>query len=948
MGSVASLKLYPNRERGIAIALPVLGTAMGTLYKVLYHRIFRSVSMPVKQSGDLDLLPISVGILHSCSGTMAMSELALIDAEKMAISEINQDGGILGRQILPIVEDGASQAEIFAQKAQKLIQQDQVATLFGCWTSSSRKAVVPVLEAHNALLWYPLQYEGLETSPNVFYTGSCPNQQVQPAVQWLLENRGKRFFLLGSDYVFPRTVNKIITTDLHRLRGELIQETYVPLGSVAFGNIIDQIQTLKPDVVFSTLNGDSNLAFYQQYHAAGLRPEQIPIMAISIAEGELQTIGAIAAGHYASWTYFQSLEYPHNQAFVQNFQARYGATRVTSDPIEAAYLQVYLWKQAVETAQSFEVDAVRQAAIGQTFDAPGGTVRVERNQHLWKQCRIGKIQPDGQFQTVYEIEDANRPLPWLGIEHLETDLSPLILDLLGEVPQVIQYSCIAAEKSRDLEAANKQLQRTQDQLRDSERQFRKLTQRQELLKRTLSSQIRASLDLDTILPIAVKEIRELLQLDQCEFCWRDGTAPSVQVQPFYQAHTNGLPDLNPHYTQMDWAWLHQALGPKPLLVIDQADTVPPLTTSDHHRLTEQGVKSLLATRVQPRSGPHGYLVCTRYHESRRWKRHEIELLEDIASQLAIAIEQATLYDQSRNAARQAIEQAETLEQTLSNLRQTQTQLIQSEKLSSLGQLVAGVAHEINNPVNFIQGNLPYAEAYMADLMELVALYRKRYPVPDADIQAKAEDIDLDFLIKDLPKLISSMKLGTHRICEIVKSLRTFSRLDEAAIKEVDLHEGLESTLTILHNRLKSKPDRVEILVERDYGKLPLVECFASQLNQVFMNLISNAIDALEDQLAASPLSETAQPCIRIQTTVPKANFVAIHIIDNGTGMSGKVSDRIFDPFYTTKPPGRGTGLGLSISHQIVTEKHSGQIQCFSTPGKGTEFVITLPTCSASL
>ena len=898
--------------------------------------------MPVVPSGSQDLPPIPVGILHSCSGTMAISELALIDAETMAIAEINQAGGVLSRQILPIVEDGASQAEIFAQKAQKLIQQDQVVTLFGCWTSSSRKAVLPVLEAHNALLWYPLQYEGLETSPHIFYTGTCPNQQVQPAVQWLLEHKGKRFFLLGSDYVFPRTVNKIITADLHRLKGELLQETYMPLGDVEFGEIIAQIQALQPDVVFSTLNGDSNLAFYQQYHAAGLTPAQIPIMAMSIAEGELQTIGQIAAGHYASWTYFQSLAHPRNQAFVQNFQARYGANRVTSDPIEAAYLQVYLWKQAVEAAQSFAVDAVRQAAIGQTFDAPGSTVRVEPNQHLWKPCRIGQIQPNGQFQTVYDTGDPIQPLPWLGIEHLETDLSPLMLDLLGEVPQAIQYSCVAAEKSRDLETANQQLQQTQDQLRTSEQQFRKLTQRQELLKRTLSSQIRDSLDLDTILPIAVKEVRELLQLDRCEFFWCGGTAPSPQVRPVYAAHPGLPPDPDPQHPTINPALLHQALTQQAVLVVDQAATTTALSPPQRQQLTAQRVKSLLATEVQPRSGSHGYLVCTHTHDPHRWRRHEIELLEDIASQLAIAIEQATLYDQSRNAAQQAIDQAAALERTLRDLRQTQAQLIQSEKLSSLGQLVAGVAHEINNPVNFISGNLTHTEDYVIDLMALLALYQQRYPVPDAAIQAKAQEIDLDFVADDLPRVIKSMQAGTERICDIVKSLRTFSRLDEAAIKEVDIHEGLESTLTILRNRLKGKPGRDEIRVERDYGPLPPVECFASQLNQVFMNLLSNAIDAVETQRATLPPDAPAQSTIRIQTTVPKANVVAIHIADSGTGMPEAVRDRIFDPFYTTKPPGQGTGLGLSISHQIVTEKHSGHIECFSTPGQGTEFVITLP------
>jgi two-component system NtrC family sensor kinase len=898
--------------------------------------------MPADPSGSPGLLPISVGILHSCSGTMAISEMALIDAEKMAIAEINQAGGVLGRQIWPIVEDGASRPEIFAQKAQKLIQQDQVATLFGCWTSSSRKAVLPILEAHNALLWYPLQYEGLETSPHVFYTGSCPNQQVQPAVQWLLDNKGRRFFLLGSDYVFPRTANKIIKADLHRLNGELLQETYVPLGSVDFGEVIAQIQALQPDVIFSTLNGDSNLAFYQQYHAAGLTPAQMPIMAVSIAEGELQTIGAIAAGHYASWTYFQSLEHPRNQAFVQNFQRHYGATRVTSDPIEAAYLQVYLWKQAVETAQSFAVDAVRQAAIGQRFDAPGSTVRVEPNQHLWKPCRIGQIQPDGQFQTIYDTGEPIQPLPWLGIERLETELSPLILDLLGEVPQAIQYSCVAEDKSRALEASNQQLQRTQDQLRASERQFRKLTQRQELLKRTLSSQIRASLDVNTLLQIAVKEVWELLQLDQCQFFWRDGTAPSPEVQPVYTAHQGLPPDRPPQPCHGDLALLHQALAQQSVLVVDQTATTAALSPAHRQQLTAQGVQSLLATEVQPRSGSHGYLVCTHRHEPHRWKRHEIELLEDIANQLAIAIEQATLYDQSRQAAQQAINQAATLERTLSDLRRTQTHLIQSEKLSGLGQLVAGVAHEINNPVNFISGNLAHTEDYITDLMELMALYQERYPVPDAAIQAKAKEIDLDFVTDDLPRVIQSMKVGTDRICTIVKSLRTFSRLDEAAIKEVDLHDGLESTLTILSNRLKGKPGRGEIVIQRDYGPLPLVECFASQLNQVFMNLISNAIDALEEHLNDPRSPDDFQPAIQIRTTVPQANLIAIHIADNGTGIPPAVRDRIFDPFYTTKAPGKGTGLGLSISHQIVTEKHHGQLQCVSTPHQGTEFVITLP------
>ena len=298
----------------------------------------------------------------------------------------------------------------------------------------------------------------------------------------------------------------------------------------------------------------------------------------------------------------------------------------------------------------------------------------------------------------------------------------------------------------------------------------------------------------------------------------------------------------------------------------------------------------------------------------------------------------------RRSETQLREKATQLELTLQELRQTQAQVVQSEKMSSLGQLVAGVAHEINNPVNFIFGNITHAGDYTQDLIHLLELYQQHYPNPTPEIQAETEAIDLHFLLEDLPKLLASMKVGAERIQKIVLSLRNFSRMDESEMKAVNIHEGIDSTLMILQNRLKAKPDSRGIEVIKEYGQLPLVECYAGQLNQVFMNLLTNAIDALDD-LHSQQLAQKTQATpatIRIQTQMLNPKCVSIRISDNGPGIPEKIQQRLFDPFFTTKPVGKGTGLGLSISYQIVTNKHGGVLQCISAPKQGTEFIIEIP------
>ncbi|MBO3458780.1 urea ABC transporter substrate-binding protein [Aetokthonos hydrillicola Thurmond2011] len=358
---------------------------------------------------------IKVGILHSLSGTMAISEKSVADAEKLAIKEINASGGVLGKEIEPIVEDGASNWDIFREKATKLIDQDKVAVVFGCWTSASRKNVKPIFESKNQMLWYPVQYEGQECSHNIFYTGAAPNQQIEPAVDWLLKNKGKQFFLVGSDYVFPRTANTIIKAQLEAKGGETVGEDYLPLGSTEVTPIINKIkQTLpKGGVIFNTLNGDSNVPFFRQLQGAGLRVDKYPTMSVSIAEEEVKAIGAdYLKGHYATWNYFMTVDTPENKKFVEAFKKEYGNTRVTNDPMEAAYVGVYLWKQSVEKADSVDMGKVRAAAYNLIFLAPEGKVTMQPNHHLSKIVRIGEVREDGLFKIVYATPGPVDPIPW--------------------------------------------------------------------------------------------------------------------------------------------------------------------------------------------------------------------------------------------------------------------------------------------------------------------------------------------------------------------------------------------------------------------------------------------------------------------------------------------------------------------------------------------------------
>ncbi len=367
-------------------------------------------------SGDtcVDGDTVELGLLNSTSGVMAISEQTVRDSLLLAVDEINAGGGILGKKIDVIEEDGQSEPTIFAEKINKLLTEDKVAAVFGGWTSASRKAMLPVVEGAKGLLFYPVQYEGLEASPNIYYTGATTNQQIIPAMDFLKSKGVKTLFLAGSDYVFPRTANKIIKQYAKQLGIEIVGEEYVPLDSDDWTTQVAKIAAAKPDFVFNTINGSSNVGFIKAYSEAGLGANNSPIISVSIAEEEAPAMGVDLTGQYAAWNYFQSVDSPANEKFIAAFKAKYGADRVTSDPMEAAYTSMYLYKNMVEKAQSFCVDAVNAAAGGVTFEAPEGLVTVNGdNHHIAKTALIGQINKDNQFDIVYQSNGPIEPDPFL-------------------------------------------------------------------------------------------------------------------------------------------------------------------------------------------------------------------------------------------------------------------------------------------------------------------------------------------------------------------------------------------------------------------------------------------------------------------------------------------------------------------------------------------------------
>jgi PAS domain S-box-containing protein len=557
-------------------------------------------------------------------------------------------------------------------------------------------------------------------------------------------------------------------------------------------------------------------------------------------------------------------------------------------------------------------------------------------------CNVQQFFPQAKDLVVLEAES------YLGTPLVDTFGIPIGHLCVLDTKPILQEERAKAILSIFAARATAELQRqcTETALRKSEAKFRAIAQREALLNR-LASQIRASLELNYILETAVQEIRNLFQIDYCAFFWyRQNADVPYWECVYYEVEHSILPSLltaqaiHPGFEIIAAKTLNREI-----IRIDDLKIDGELTMQQF--LNDFGFTAFMSLPVHTQSGEIGALICGYCSGFRPWQETEVELLQPVTVQLAIAIDQAKLYTHSRLVAQTAQEKAQQLEKVLLELQQTQTQLIQTEKMSSLGQLVAGIAHEINNPVNFIYGNIKHTSEYVTDLLHLVEMFQEHYSPLSPEIETQIQEIDLDFLYQDLPKVLDSMKVGAERIRQIVLSLRNFSRLDEETTKRVDIHEGINSALLLLRSRLKSKPQRPEIKIIQEYGNLPQVLCNAGQMNQVFMNLLTNAIDALEEGLETKDCelekehskSSILKICIRTQV---QEDECIISIADNGSGMTDKVRNHIFDPFFTTKPVGKGIGMGLSISYQIVVKNHRGQLQCISVLGAGSEFIITIP------
>ncbi len=533
-----------------------------------------------------------------------------------------------------------------------------------------------------------------------------------------------------------------------------------------------------------------------------------------------------------------------------------------------------------------------------------------------KSSMVLPVQANGKLHAILYINQCARVRQWS--KH-DRELARAVADQLAIS---IQQACLYAQKSATME--------------------------RESLLRLIGEHIRRTLDINTILQTSAREVRQLLGADRVAiYQFNKETAGKIVVEESTQkiCLREAVKEHDCFYQECA-EQLQEGKQPSVRAIEDLYKT----HCNNEHLACWQHlqVRASLSVPISRGSKVWGLLIVHECHKPRGWRTNEIELLQQLADQLAIAIHQAELYDRACANAIAAETKAAELEQALRQLQETQAQLIQSEKMSSLGQLVAGVAHEINNPVNFIYGNLSHVDGYAQDLLQLLEAYQKYYPEPVPELEEVTEEIDLDFLREDMQKVLNSMKIGADRIREIVLSLRNFSRLDQAEMKFANLHEGIDNTLMILQNRLRAKAGHLGIELVKDYDKLPRVECYPGQLNQVLMNIISNGIDALESYNESRSLEETRQNPSRITIRtewVKKQGHndkIIIAIGDNGPGIPHPIKARLFDPFFTTKAVGKGTGLGLSISYQIIVEKHKGTINCISEPGGGAEFVIEIP------
>lgn len=912
---------------------------------------------------------IRVGILHSLSGSMASSEMPLVDAALFAIDEINKQGGVLGKQLLGVVEDGCSNPGIFKSKAAKLLKQDGVHVISGCWTSSSRKAVQEIIQDNNAFLLYPVQYEGLEENPDILYSGSCLNQQITPAIEWCLAQGYENFYLVGSDYVFPKTANALTKSLLLDRGANILGEDYLPLGATDFKDMAKSIALARPDFVISTINGDSNAAFFTHYNKSG---NEYPVMSFSIAEHDLHNLGIQNAAHYLCWSYFHNLDNKVNQRFLRDF-GRYNKTNpIASDPVVMTYSQILLWSQAVEEAGSLDIEAVRTHLHGQRLNSPAGLLEVMPNNHIIKSAFIGRQVSDKKFEVIWKSDKCIKPEPWLGMEEVKLPSVKLALDALAQYPNLIHLNTALQTANLELKEAKRELEKYREHLEELvQERTAELAASEERLKVIFEAAPDAIylIDLKGNFLDGNKTAEDMLGYKREELIGKSILRLKLlSAKELPKAAKALAKSVLSKKTGPDEFLLHRKDGSQfPVEIITypvkikgktvvlgiardiserkKADEVlrrSEASLAEAQRMTHIGnweldlISNTLTWSdeiyrmfgLEPRQFGATYeafldnihpddreMVNQAYTESVNSRVpynivHRL-LLKD--GTLKYVNERCkTFYDEKGKPIRSIgmVQDITERKQAEKDREELQTQLQQSQKMEVVGRLAGGIAHDFNNMLTVIMG---YSQMLLSEKEEGDAEY--------ADI-------------KEIQKAGKSA-------ASLTSQLLLFSRKQPIYLTVININEAVMDMGKMLKRVIGE-----DIELQTELGKdLDNVKADPGQIEQVVMNLAINARDAMPD---GGKLSITTQMAdidklyAELNPEAKSGRYNCITIEDTGTGIDNDTLKHIFEPFYTTKEAGKGTGLGLSVVFGII-KQHGGWINVYSEVGKGTAFKIYLPS-----
>ncbi|WP_415718352.1 transporter substrate-binding protein [Maridesulfovibrio sp.] len=914
---------------------------------------------------------IPIGFLHSLKGPLSNTERMLVDAALLAVDEINERGGLLGKQVLPYVGEELAPDSDFGKEAKKLLREKKVLSLFGCRTSTSRKQVKPVVEQEGSLLWYPGQYEGLEQSPNIIYTGSCMNQQIVPMIRWALSTGKKRIALIGSDHVFPRTANKLISSMLTETDATIVYESYHPLECQDFAPVFDALSETTPDLIINSINGYGNIPFFEQLQLFPNLAQPDLICSLSCSETLFSMLTYHPKGQLACWGYFQSIDNPANKQFLAKLKGI--GCEIASDPLATAYSQVMLWASIVNRIGSCDPADILRNIPGSTVDSPLGSLEIQPNHHVLRTGYLGRSNEFGQFDILWQTEEPIMPLPWLGVESSELPFKELIIQVLSQVPEDFTMRA-------NLEAEIVSRKKLAAELAESEQRFKEIAKASPvgLIITDLSGNVqyansRATEMCNTTLDWMIKNgwthflrMKDKLLIfqkwfnskaltnDRLEFRIQrqDSTDLWVLAQIVEMDNTNdkmsgyiiSLTDITP---TKDAELEYKRLS----AVIDQAAEAITITDTS-------GTITYVNPAFEVLSGYSSEEVIGQKPSMIRSDEHEEKFYEEIWGAISrgqvwkgrmVSINKAgNRFTQDAIIAPVRDEHGlivnfVSVARDISQQLVIEAQLRQAQKLESIGELAAGIAHEINTPTQYVATNVKFLEDSFPEIIENLNILNsirnietknKSWEEIDSLISNMMDEEELKFLAEDIPNAIKESTEGLRRIAEIVKSVKQLAYPGETQKSYHDLNEIIYDAVTVSTNEWKYVAE-----VEMDLDEeLPPLFCLKGEMGQVILNLIVNSAHAIEQ---SNSHAESGKGLILIKSYVEN-DAILLEIKDTGCGMPKNIIKKAFDPFFTTKKIGKGTGQGLAIAYNVIVNIHGGNIVLESEEGVGTTIIITLP------